>query len=88
MNAIKKLGFKIFYLKIINCKVVFLGHIGNDFDHQKRYKDSFFIKRNIGYLIINYRSITIRIKYFFRLIHFFYSRFNGNTSVSNTFTAR
>ena len=31
----------------------------------KKYQEFFFIKRNLGFLLINYRSL--RIKYFFQL---------------------
>ena len=43
-------------------EVAYVGHIGNDFDHQKKYQDLFFIKRNLGFMLINYRSLRIRIK--------------------------
>ena len=42
-------------------KVAFQGHISkmvrNDFDHQKKVPRFIFIKRNLGYLLIHYRSI-------------------------------
>ena len=40
------------YYFIYYRKVAYVGHIGNmvrnDFDHKKKYQDSFFIKRNLG----------------------------------------
>ena len=45
-------------------KWAYEGHIGNmvrnDFDHKKRYQDLFFIKGNLGQLLINYRSLRIK----------------------------
>ena len=34
--------------------------VRNDFDHQKKYQDLFFIKGNLGQLLINYRSLRIK----------------------------
>ena len=45
-------------------KVAYVGHIGNmvrnDFDHEKKYQDLFFIKENLSELLINYRSLRIK----------------------------
>ena len=31
--------------------------VRNDFEHQKKYQNLFLIKRNLGFLLINYRSL-------------------------------
>ena len=46
--------------------------VRNDFDHQKKYQDLFFIKRNLGFLLIIYRSLRIKLNIFSNYLTFFY----------------
>ena len=61
INFLTKIGRK---RSLKYCKVAYVGHIGkkvrNDFDHQKKCQDLFFIKGNLSWLLINYRSLRIK----------------------------
>ena len=61
---------------VIYRKVANVGHIGNmvrnDFSLKTRYQDLFFIKRNLGFWLINYRSLRIKYKIYPNFNTFFY----------------
>ena len=47
--------------------------VRNDFDHEQNYQDLFFIKRNLGFVLINYRSLKKNIRFIQIFIIFFIS---------------